>query len=959
MTDPYQFYHQRIEAKYFVLLIYLLRPWIIQALESSTVLAFARPTRLRNTVPETSVASQSSGATASAVPDNFGCKQFECLLQSSGINPTSSLSRPNWSLQPQFHTDRPIIVDDAIESPETVTLRYEEEAAARANGGVLREESPPGLLTTASYSKSQPPQMHGYDQVRPFPDSQYQYSAPSFPAAHQSENAAAQLNQLAFTANGSASQYMAPVLPTLISYQPESGVCATKVMIRISAPYDLIAVTSHFYLAFGEQRCAAHAVRDSHDASGFGYVVSGDAPSFEDTRSASVNVPLSLLIEIPDAQPLASIDIGTFTYHDAQVGPADAAAEEVTRPTASQSPEHIDAQKSEQDQITDAATNTYGYPPGSQQAAAATAYDPSYSSNSTNGSMIGAYHRSSYADDYTRQIPPPIRTPSLWGSYGASLHSMRSPTMSHQSHTTITRPSLSSLPAPTSANPQLVRTSTLQSGAPSSSFNPYAIYSQKAALKIAGELESMATGWTKEEWDNRRRIVLFRKHQQGSTLTATFKPVGVNERPANSICISCIYWAEKSECFVTSVDTIYLLEQLVAAPARFTVEEKNRIRRNLEGFRPLTVSKAKADSEEFFKIIMAFPNPKPRNIEKDVKVFPWKILAPALKKIISKYSASPSSTVAPTPSHAMLTRVSSTSPALYPHPAHTTTVPESTYGHHDPHIASPRSLSGASSSWGSYSTRPLSPSLKSHSPTSAGIRIPSMPSYGTPDGRHASASSYGLTPQPPTRWDAATTNGYIDAGAVSTYTSHQHQGQVPSRVHCPDEPSSLRCDSSFQWSHLDRGGKPTLLSIVSRASSSDAFITARRVYADMVEVMRGLRHRDPSGSTRAEVACGGAELAVTMGGPPHDLSPCEFVLLMRVFGLWFNSAAVWGVARVRCCGVGGATQSRLCAALHLLAATIMTSHPPHHTISWLSPVVIFPRFSTAPYGKLLSAHYLA
>jgi hypothetical protein len=33
--------------------------------------------------------------------------------------------------------------------------------------------------------------------------------------------------------------------------------------------------------------------------------------------------------------------------------------------------------------------------------------------------------------------------------------------------------------------------------------------------------------------------------------------------------------------YVTSVDTIYLLESLVAV--RFTVEEKNRIRRNLEG----------------------------------------------------------------------------------------------------------------------------------------------------------------------------------------------------------------------------------------------------------------------------------------------------------------------------------------------------------------------------------------
>jgi hypothetical protein len=83
------------------------------------------------------------------------------------------------------------------------------------------------------------------------------------------------------------------------------------------------------------------------------------------------------------------------------------------------------------------------------------------------------------------------------------------------------------------------------------------------------------------------------------------------------------------------VDAIYLLEALVGL--RFSVEEKNRIRRNLEGFRPITVSKNKAGAEDFFKLVMSFPNPKPRNIEKDVKVFPWKIFGTALKKIIGKY----------------------------------------------------------------------------------------------------------------------------------------------------------------------------------------------------------------------------------------------------------------------------------------------------------------------------------
>lgn len=413
----------------------------------------------------------------------------------------------------------------------------------------------------------------------------------------------------------------------------------TRVSIKISAPYDLLAVTNHFYLFFGRHRCAAHAIRDHQDTSGYGYMVSGDAPHFNDTRNLSISVPIQLMIELPDAQNPTTLDVGTFTYHDSHVGAADPASEDITRANVAPSPEvRDDTPKQEHHGLQEAPSNTYGYPSEPQQAAESS-YDPNYTSTAGSGTMMASYPRSSYTDDYTRHIPPPIKTSSPWGNYGASLTSMRAPSIGHANHTTITRPSIASLPAPASANPQLVRTSTLQSsGSPSASYHPYAVFQQsKAKLNIAGDLDAMAASWSTEECDNRRRIVVFRKHQQGAILTATFKPVSVNERPPNSICISCIYWAEKNECFVTSVDTIHLLEQLVAAPARFTVEEKNRIRRNLEGFRPLTVSKAKPDSEEFFKIIMAFPNPKPRNIEKDVKVFPWKILSQALKKIISKY----------------------------------------------------------------------------------------------------------------------------------------------------------------------------------------------------------------------------------------------------------------------------------------------------------------------------------
>ncbi|KAG0172347.1 hypothetical protein DFQ30_010664 [Apophysomyces sp. BC1015] len=111
---------------------------------------------------------------------------------------------------------------------------------------------------------------------------------------------------------------------------------------------------------------------------------------------------------------------------------------------------------------------------------------------------------------------------------------------------------------------------------------------------------------------------------------------------SSSLVVSCIYWRERNDFFITSVDCISLLEGLIGV--HFTVEEKNRIRRNLEGFRPLTVSKCKVDCADFFRLIMGFPHPKPRNIEKDVKVFTWKTLPQALRKIIRKYTPSYSST---------------------------------------------------------------------------------------------------------------------------------------------------------------------------------------------------------------------------------------------------------------------------------------------------------------------------
>jgi hypothetical protein len=196
-------------------------------------------------------------------------------------------------------------------------------------------------------------------------------------------------------------------------------------------------------------------------------------------------------------------------------------------------------------------------------------------------------------------------------------------------------------PAPYSPSlqPSLIRSSQVLPVAPA--LNPYVMSGgAKATLELTGDLTAMSKGWSQEEWHSRRRLVQFWRRQDGTTIFAAFRPLSQADYPQaqNSIIISCIFREDKNVCFVTSVDAIYLLEALVGT--RFTVEEKNRIRRNLERFRPITVSKAKPGSEGFFKLIMGFPNPKPRNIEKDVKVFPWDILGAALKKIIGKYVSS-------------------------------------------------------------------------------------------------------------------------------------------------------------------------------------------------------------------------------------------------------------------------------------------------------------------------------
>ncbi|ORY97320.1 hypothetical protein BCR43DRAFT_236141 [Syncephalastrum racemosum] len=185
-----------------------------------------------------------------------------------------------------------------------------------------------------------------------------------------------------------------------------------------------------------------------------------------------------------------------------------------------------------------------------------------------------------------------------------------------------------------------------------------------AAERDQGGLDALVLDWTQQETHSGRRVVAFwrlpeqlthtpKMRVQYRSLAQSNTGMCTQEQPHRQqqqqyAAVSCVYWPERKEHYITSVDIVTLIEFLMQC--QFTVEEKNRVRRNLEGFQPTTVSKCKRATEEFFKRIMRFDAPRPRNIEKDIKVYPWLTLTQAIIKVVSKLH----DTVRPTPQRRML-----------------------------------------------------------------------------------------------------------------------------------------------------------------------------------------------------------------------------------------------------------------------------------------------------------------
>ena len=130
----------------------------------------------------------------------------------------------------------------------------------------------------------------------------------------------------------------------------------------------------------------------------------------------------------------------------------------------------------------------------------------------------------------------------------------------------------------------------------------------------------------------------------GDNVQLSFRRISPEEYSEKLFVISCIYHkvtlvlkktheVVTRERWYTSVDMLRLVEYI--AGGKSTNDERSRIRRNLEFISPTTVSRAVLP--QFFQLLMDFPIPKPRGIEKDIKVFPWDSLEAGLKKVMEKY----------------------------------------------------------------------------------------------------------------------------------------------------------------------------------------------------------------------------------------------------------------------------------------------------------------------------------
>lgn len=176
--------------------------------------------------------------------------------------------------------------------------------------------------------------------------------------------------------------------------------------------------------------------------------------------------------------------------------------------------------------------------------------------------------------------------------------------------------------------PQLMTT-------PPPSMHPY---NQRTSLRFVEDPAQFLdmSAWPPLAQQQKRRLVRFWRENPTTLHCEAIDQEDYQPFRSNSMCVvSCIYLDCFQGCAITSVDVLILLEILLELDLS-RKEDKNRLRRNLEKYKPITVYKADQSMNPAFYQIMSYKNPKPRNIEKDIKIFPWSLVPTMLINIFQK-----------------------------------------------------------------------------------------------------------------------------------------------------------------------------------------------------------------------------------------------------------------------------------------------------------------------------------
>ncbi|KAL9008346.1 MAG: hypothetical protein Q9173_006519 [Seirophora scorigena] len=450
--------------------------------------------------------------------------------------------------------------------------------------------------------------------------------------------------------------------PLVTEWRPNNGSQGTQLYIFIKSQDDLKDPSyPTIALMFATRQCAAILTRVESYSTSYDFVLTADAPSLSSTGWQASDVPVSLHFQAQSGASAGMIEMGFFSYTGHQRSFLSSPRSVLSRDDllTDSNLSNAASRLAVSQQLLPGAYDThpsecYGTrSPSSHSVSRAIPHNTSAPRFSPYEAARDNYRRRSSTFSGSSVSSCLAQTPSVprWSSEYAATNDSGKSSVS----TGVASATRSSFIATTAtATPLLYRKSEL-----SKKDCPYRdwLKGPNATLHIYGDPESMARHWTPAEQASKRRLVQFWRTQTGTSVNTGFEPVVAEERSPNTLCVSCIWWEERAECFLTSVDTLRLLA--LVAGNDLDTNEHNRIRRNVENMHPTTIGKPgkpKREGEEeeeeeeiedlfeiekFFELVMGFNNPRPRHINKRLKVFPWRLLGPMLMKIMGKYVSHP------------------------------------------------------------------------------------------------------------------------------------------------------------------------------------------------------------------------------------------------------------------------------------------------------------------------------